>query len=101
MSFELVNSNVVIAAQQFNPSVLSQLWLVDNHVIERDEFEPGSMFTEMIVQAATAEFIILITPQQLQLTPRGAEDQQQATLSSNALDALSKLCRTLRIMLLA
>ena len=80
MSSRLVNANVVIAARQFNPSVMSQLWLIDNQIVERDEFEPGCIFTDMIVQANAAPFVLFVTPEQLQFTPRAAPEGQQGVI---------------------
>ena len=46
MPSELVNSNVVIAAQQFNPSVFSQIWLFRNNIVREDELLEGQhLFT--------------------------------------------------------
>ena len=81
MSFQLVNSNAVVAARQFNPSVLSQLWLVDNQIVAREEFADGGVFTEMIVQVNAAPFAILVTPDQLQFVPRVDPVAQQAIIT--------------------
>ncbi len=41
-------SNAVIVAHQFNPSVVNQLWLVDNDIVSRDGFQEGCVFSDML-----------------------------------------------------
>lgn len=69
MSIELVRKNVVILAQQFNPSILTQLWLVKNGVLAEDEFETGCIFTESLVQVIGKRFNITAIPNQFQFMP--------------------------------
>jgi hypothetical protein len=69
MTIELVNRSVAIVAQQFNPSIFSQLWLVKHEMIGADEFEPNSLFSQNLVQVAAKQFNLLVFPQQLQLSP--------------------------------
>lgn len=60
------SSNVVVAAQQFNPSVVSQLWLVRNEIVGPEDFLSGSVFADEFVNVNTKEFHLLVTPPQLQ-----------------------------------
>jgi hypothetical protein len=76
MRRELVGSNVVIVAQHFNPSVASQLWLVRTGLVAEEDFEPGCIFTEGLVQVCSRRFVLLVTPEQLQLVPKVPEDEQ-------------------------
>jgi len=69
MAVELVSANVVVAAQQFNPSILSQLWLVRNGVVAEDEFGEGCIFAPAITQVITDDFRLLAVPEQLQFAP--------------------------------
>ncbi|MBN2295611.1 MAG: hypothetical protein JXM70_24485 [Pirellulales bacterium] len=80
MSLELVLSNVVIAARQFNPSVIGQLWLVRNGLLGEDDFLQGCYFTDMAVQIKSREFDLMVVPPQCQFSPRVAQDQEQNLL---------------------
>src|SRR5262249_52960435 len=73
------------------PSVLSQLWLVDNRIIERSEFAEGSIFTDMITQVNAAPFSIFASPDQLQFAPLVERRAQQAILT----ERLARLVRAL------
>ena len=58
MHRELIGSSVVVVAQNFNPSVTSQLWLVRNGVVPEGDFLPGCIFTDLLVQVRTRRFKI-------------------------------------------
>jgi hypothetical protein len=91
MRRERVVSHVVIVAQNFNPSVVSQIWLVRHGLVAEDEFEPGSIFVDGLVQVCTRRFILLVTPEHLQLVPRVAGEEQDALISHT----IGTLVRTL------
>ena len=91
MSLKLVGSNAVVVAHQFNPSVVSQLWLVRNGILEEEDFLPGCVFTDVAVQVVSREFRLMVTPQQCQFTPNMSADQAQALVS----DKLGTLVRRL------
>lgn len=76
MSIELVLKNVVILARQFNPSILTQLWLVRNGVLAEDEFESGCIFTESLVQVIGKHFSITAIPNQFQFVPVPSGEEQ-------------------------
>ncbi len=67
----LIHANAVVAAHQFNPSVVSQLWLVDHGIVLREEFEAGkgSVFSDMMVNVASDKLTMLVTPDQVQFSP--------------------------------
>ena len=76
MKVEPGTSNVVIVAHQFNPSVVNQLWLVDNGIVARDEFLEGCVFSDMVVNVNAKDFSLFVSPEQLQFVPKlphGAE----------------------------
>ncbi len=77
MPLELVASNTVIVAQQFNPSVVSQLWLVRNRIVAEDDFRPGCVFTDMLVQVDAREFQLVVVPPQCQFSPQVDAELQQ------------------------
>ena len=89
MSFELVASNMVIVAHQFNPSVISQLWLVRNGLLEEGDFLPGCVFTDMAVQVNSEEFALMVIPQQCQFSPR-VDRQREQELVIDKVGAIAK-----------
>lgn len=69
MPLELVGANVVVVAQQFNPSVFSQLWLVKNHILEEGDFRDGCLFSDDVAKIESRQFGLLVVPPQLQFRP--------------------------------
>src|SRR5947208_812998 len=80
MILQLVDSAAVVAARNFNVTIVNQIWLVDNHLLERDEFKPGCVFTDMLVQVQARGFDLLVTPDQLQFRPQCEPELQQSVL---------------------
>jgi hypothetical protein len=80
MRRELVGSSVVVVAQNFNPSVTSQLWLVRNGVVAEGDFLPGCIFTDLLVQVRTRRFSLLFTPEQFQFVPALSEENPHALM---------------------
>ena len=76
MPAELVASNVVVVARQFNPSVFSNLWLVRNGIISESEFMPGCMYSDQVAKMETVRFGLLVIPPQLQLQPRVGRNEE-------------------------
>jgi len=77
MSVTLVNANVVVVAHQFNPSIVNQLWLVENGIVRRHEFRPGCVYTDVMVNVATERFALLLAPDQVQFSPTVPAEQCQ------------------------
>jgi hypothetical protein len=91
MPVQLVVANAVITGANFNPSVFSHLWLVDNSIIGRQDLASGSVFTDVLVQARTAAFVLNVFPQQVQLVPIAP-----ATASAQLMrDPMEKIVRLL------
>ena len=74
MSLELVGYNSIVVAHQFNPSVVGQLWLVRNGILDEADFEPGCAFTDVAVHVNAKDFNLLIVLQQCQFTPHVAAE---------------------------
>jgi len=74
-----VDSNVVVVANQFNPSVFSQLWLTKHGLATEDEVGGDDCaFTNVFAQVITARFALVVAPNLLQLMVLpGVEDQQK------------------------
>lgn len=75
MRRELIGSSVVVVAQNFNPSVTNQLWLVRNGVVGEGDFLAGCIFTDLLVQVRTRRFSLLFTPEQFQFVPASGEEK--------------------------
>jgi hypothetical protein len=86
----LTTANVVITAHQFNPSILSQVWLIKNRIVAEDEFLAGCMFSDMVTQAVTREFFLAVVPQQLQFIPNQNSIERQADLVTQRVGSLVK-----------
>ena len=80
MTPQLAGAAAVIAARQFNPSITNQLWLVDNGIIERDEFAPGCVFTDLMIHVSTHKFALLLTPEQIQFVPNVPPSEQKSLI---------------------
>jgi hypothetical protein len=93
MTPNLIHANAVVAAHQFNPSVVSQLWLVDNGIVLREEFEAGkgSVFSDMMVNVASEKLTMLVTPDQVQFSPTQPPPNEDEIVASR----LGLLVRTL------
>lgn len=91
MTLELANSSAVVAAHQFNPSIVNQLWLVNHGLLQEDDFRAGCVFTDMLVQVQSREFNLLVTPDQCQFNPQVEADCEQQVL----VDKLGAIVRTL------
>jgi hypothetical protein len=82
MSALSVGSNVVIAAKQFNPSIINQLWLVRNGLLGEDDFGPGCVFSELLANVQSRDFNLLVLPEQLQFTPTVDPTEANALVTS-------------------
>src|SRR5262249_33885000 len=91
MRRELVGSSVVVVAQHFNPSVASQIWLVRQGLVAEGDFESGCIFTDGLVQVCTRRFVLLVTPEQLQLVPKVPDAEQEDLIA----EIVGTLVRTL------
>ena len=71
---ELIGSNCVITTSVFNPSILSQLWLVKHGILREADSTQGCMFSDAVVQVQTVDFALLVLPQQIQFVPKQRAD---------------------------
>lgn len=62
---KLRNTNVVIRAKQFNPTIFSQRWLIDNRIFKEDDFKKF-IFMPVVSQVSSKDFQLLVTPDILQ-----------------------------------
>lgn len=94
MDNTIVSSNVVIVAQQFNPSILNHSFLIEEGIIDkREDIHQDSLVSMVCVQINSKKFQMLVVPEQLQftLTPSVQESEQQAVI----IEKLGKLMNAL------
>lgn len=60
--------NVVILATNFNPSIVSSVWLVSKGICSADEILPNSFNTPQFSQIVCTDFQILVLPDQVQFS---------------------------------
>ena len=78
MKLHLVDSNVMVLANQFNPSVFSQLWLTKHGLATEEEVEGSDcVFTNVFVQLITPRFALVVTPTNMQLMVKDCVEDQQ------------------------
>jgi len=94
MEIERVNENVVVTAEQFNPSILGQLWLVRNNLVAEDGFEEGCLFADTVAHIRARDFDLLVVPQRAQLTPKVDSDRQQDVICDKIGTLVSRLPET-------
>lgn len=61
MQRDLFASAVVVVANVFNPSIVSQVWLVRNGLLGEDELPPnsGSVFADALVQVVAPRYTLV------------------------------------------
>jgi len=40
--------------------IVNQLWLVENRIVDREAFQPGCVFTDMLVHVISQEFVLFV-----------------------------------------
>lgn len=68
MKMEMNPANVVIIARQFNPSIISQYWLIKNGIFAEEEIQPDSVFSPVIANVQSMDCQLLVLPEQIQFT---------------------------------
>lgn len=74
----LSNTNAVILARQFNAAIVNPLWLVEQGLVDRDDFRPGCVYSDNLANVVTRRFVLLIAAEQIQFTPLCPRDEEQA-----------------------
>lgn len=64
-----IDTNIVIVANQFNPSIIDRLWLVRHQVLTEDDFLEGSISVPIVSQVRSKHFNLTVLPDQLQFSP--------------------------------
>ena len=76
------NPPAVLVANQFNLSIFSQMWLAKQGVLDAEgTVNPGSIFSDNVVQVVTPSFLLLVFLEQLQFAVSVPHDQQQSLVT--------------------
>lgn len=74
---DLFIENLIVTANNFNVTLVTQLWLVNNRIVLENEFVNPAMFTPGLVQVTSPKFQLLVIPNQVQFTPTCEEAEKQ------------------------
>jgi hypothetical protein len=80
MAWVKAGSAVVIVAQQFNPSIVSNHWLIQNRVLAEGDFLPGCVFTDVFAQVHSRLFDMLVVAEQIQFVPTMTDHDEQQVI---------------------
>jgi hypothetical protein len=81
MSFRLMEPNAIVVARQFNPSIVSQMWLVNTGIVPDGGFGDEFAFTPVFAQVVTEQFALQIIPERLQFTPKVPVNEQKSLVT--------------------
>jgi hypothetical protein len=90
---ELKVQSIVILAQNFNPSVFNQHWLVSNNFLDEKDILPNSLFTPAFAQIISSKCNLLVLPEQLQFSSTNL-DYTETNLNNCLIPILRKLQET-------
>jgi hypothetical protein len=94
MIISIVNASAIIVAQQFNPSIITQLWLVRNEILSADDFREGCISSPMVSQINSREFSLLTLPDRLQFTPNDVAGENGNLVTTKLGGIVSRLPHT-------
>lgn len=78
MSCELVGASTVILAENFNPSILTQHWLIAKGIVAEEDFAPDCVFVPGLTVAKTRRFSLVAAPDRLQLVLNEPDAEEAA-----------------------
>jgi hypothetical protein len=67
MNIVFENSNIVIIAKDFNPSIFKPLWLMKNGIFREEELQGNIVIAPITVQVPTKNFQFVVLPDRLQM----------------------------------
>jgi hypothetical protein len=88
---EPVSGSFVVIANVFNPSIVSQAWLLSQGLVDEAEFGQLSLSTPQVAQHAMRAMDLLVAPERLQLTfppADGAAPERAARLAREIIEKL-------------
>ena len=75
-----IAENAVVTAEQFNASLFSQLFLVRIGVAAEEDFVGPAIQTPALSQFMTNRYDLLVTPDRLQISPKGETDADRSNV---------------------
>ena len=82
--------NVVVVAQNFNPSIFDRHWFIKNGILSEEDFLKGGMFTPSLSQVYSEAFDIMVLPDRLQFGPK-VPSEEIALLTVDTVGKIVKL----------
>jgi len=76
------HGDVVVAARNLNPSILSPVWLVKNGIVTEDAPQGEWVIAPPLVQVPAPEFVIVAVPDHIQFAPRKPDSDVQNLVSA-------------------
>lgn len=70
MKLDKLQANLVVVAHQFNPSIITQYWLIKNSIFSESEFNHECVFSPYVADIRTNQFDFLVIPERFQFTPK-------------------------------
>lgn len=86
----LQNANFVILPAQLNVAAIQQIWLLDNGILEREDFTGETVFTPVAVSVKSPRIELLILQDRIQLIAPDGPDAER-TISSVVMGFVSSL----------
>lgn len=65
---EKAASGIIITAQTFNPSIFTETWLSQNHIIDANDLIGLKLFSAEVAQFQTSDMRVLVIPPKMQIT---------------------------------
>jgi len=90
MKLDKLQANVVVVARQFNPSIITQYWLIKNRIFSEEEFSSECVFSPFIADIRTNQFDLLIVPERLQFTPKVENSEIEYSLIESKMGNIIK-----------
>ena len=90
---ELIDSNIVIIAHEFNLSVINSIWLFKNNIFTEEELQ-GRPSLPVFVEAQSKDFNFKIVPERLQFSISPKCDNASHLISSKVAKIINELPHT-------
>ncbi len=87
----LEKATVVLVANQFNPSILSEHWLAKHGIVPDDETERKTLMVPGLSQLVTARFAIEGRPNRVQVTLASPLDETAPTVVLDTIGRIAQL----------
>lgn len=87
----LCSQSIIILADTFNTSVFNQFWLVSNNFIDKDSIAPTSLFAPGVTNVVSADFNLLVVPEQLQFSSGYGYDRFQEHVQNTLIPIIKAL----------